>query len=129
MLATVFTLQAQTFPEDGATYRIINMVRDNAVLIENYLNNELNGGAESSLCNDVWRFTKSGEGWNIQNVLTERYVQIESSNSRLYRTDTTPAVFYVVENKSFTKECYNLVNEKGGRWGIHCETDNDVVPW
>jgi hypothetical protein len=38
-------------------------------------------------------------------------------------------VFYVVKNNSFTKECYNIVNEKGGRWGIHCETDNDVVPW
>ncbi len=129
MFATVFTLQAQTFPEEGATYRIINTIRDNAVLTENYFTNELNGSAESSLCNDLWRFIKSGEGWNLQNVLTERYVQIESSNSKLYRTGENPAVFYVVRNNSFTKECYNIVNEKGGRWGIHCESDNDIVPW
>ena len=129
MLAAVLPLQAQNFPEDGATYRIINTVRDNAVLMENYFTNELNGGAENSLCNDLWRFIKSGEGWNLQKVLTERYVQIESSNSKLYRTGETPAVFYVVKNSSFTSECYNIVNEKGGRWGIHCETDNDVVPW
>ena len=129
LLASVISLHAEEFPQDGKTYRIINTVRENAVLVENYLDNKLNGGSDNPFHNDVWRFTKSGEGWNIQNVLTERYIQIQTSNSSLYYTGTTPVVFYVVKNNSFTKECYNIVNEKGGRWGIHCETDNDVVPW
>ncbi len=129
LLASVIFVQAQEFPEDGATYRIINTIRENAVLVENYLDNKLNGGAENPLCNDIWRFTKSGEGWNIQNVLTERYIQIQTSNSSLYFTGETPVTFYVTRNNSFSSECYNIVNEKGGRWGIHCETDNDVVPW
>ena len=129
ILVSVIFVQAQEFPQDGATYRIINTVRNNAVLVENYLTNELNGGAENKLYNDLWKFTKSGDGWNIQNILTERYVQIQSSNSKLYRTDETPAVFYVVRNSSFSKECYNILNENGGNWGIHCENDNDVVPW
>ena len=129
VLVSVIFVQAQEFPQDGSVYRITNTVRNNAVLVENYLTNELNGGDENPLFNDLWKFTKSGEGWNIQNLLTERYVQIQTSNSKLYRTGETPAVFYVVRNNSFSKECYNIVNENGGRWGIHCEKDNDVVPW
>ena len=128
-LVSVLFVQAQEFPQDGSVYRITNAVRNNAVLVENYLTNELNGGAENPLYNDLWKFTKSGEGWNIQNLLTERYVQIQTSNSKLYRTGETPAVFYVVRNTTFSKEYYNIVNENGGRWGIHCETDNDIVPW
>ncbi|MBQ5663040.1 MAG: M60 family metallopeptidase, partial [Bacteroidaceae bacterium] len=129
VLVSVLFVQAQKFPQDGAVYRITNTVRNNAVLVENYLTNELNGGDENPLFNDLWKFTKSGEGWNIQNLLTERYIQIQTSNSKLYRTGETPAIFYVVKNNSFSKECYNIVNENGGRWGIHCEKDNDVVPW
>ena len=129
LLASAISVQAEEFPQNGQTYRITNMVRENAVLVENFLDNKLYGGADNPYHNDVWRFTKSGEGWNIQNVLTERYIQIQTSNSNLYYTGTNPAVFYVVKNNSFSKECYNIVNEKGGRWGIHCETDNDVVPW
>ena len=105
VLVSVLLVQAQDFPQDGSVYRITNTVRNNAVLVENYLTNELNGGDENPLFNDLWKFTKSGEGWNIQNLLTERYVQIQTSNSKLYRTGETPAVFYVVKNTSFSKEC------------------------
>ena len=41
LLASVTIVQAQEFPQDGATYRLINTVRDNAVLVEDYLTNKL----------------------------------------------------------------------------------------
>ena len=129
LLSSVVTVQAQWFPQDGGVYRITNTVRENAVLVENYITNKLKGGAESLDCNDLWLFKKSGEGWYIQNVLTERYIQIEESNSNLYRTGTTPNKFYVKRNNTFSIECYNIINKSDGNWGIHCESDFDIVPW
>ncbi len=126
---SVLFVQAEEFPEDGAIYRLTNTERNNAVLVESYLTNQLNGGGDNSLCNDLWKFTKSGEGWNIQNVLTGNYIQIQSSNSSIYYTGETPAVLYVTRNNSFTNECYNIVNEKNGKWGIHCRTDNFIVSY
>ncbi|MBQ5663672.1 MAG: hypothetical protein IIV19_04490, partial [Bacteroidaceae bacterium] len=58
LFASIVVMQAQEFPEDGAVYRLTNTVKDNAVLVEDYLTDKLVGGAKSSLCNDLWKFTK-----------------------------------------------------------------------
>ena len=129
----VLTVGAQNFPEDGAIYRISNTVRDNSVLVENYMTHQLKGGTKKEgEAAQLWLFKQNGEGWNIQNVFTGRYIKIETSNSKLYTTDTEDValdVFYVSRNNNYTTECYNIVNNKGGNYGIHCETDGDIVPW
>ena len=129
----VLTAGAQNFPEDGAIYRISNTVRDNSVLVENYMTHQLKGGTKKEgEAAQLWLFKQNGEGWNIQNVFTGRYIKIETSNSKLYTTDTEDValdVFYVSRNNNYTTECYNIVNNKGGNYGIHCETDGDIVPW
>ena len=129
LLASVMIVQAQEFPQDGATYRIINTVKDNAVLVEDYLTNELVGGGKSSLCNDLWRFTKSGEDWLMQNVLTDRYVQNEIGYNVIFRTDVTPATYKVTRNTKFSEECYNILNGSNNYYGIHCASGNKIVPW
>ena len=98
LFASVVVMHAQEFPEDGAVYRLTNTARDYAVLVEDYLTNNLVGGAKSSLCNDLWRFTKNGDSWNIQNVLTERYIQNETGFEVIYRTDVAPEKFIVKRN-------------------------------
>ena len=124
---------AQGFPEDGGIYRIINTVRDNSVLVENYMTHQLKGGTKvEGEAAQLWLFKQNGEGWTIQNIFTGRYIKKETSNSKLYVTDTEDGeigLFYVSKNKNYTEECYNIVNDKGGNYGIHCETDGDIVPW
>ena len=127
------TAGAQGFPEDGGIYRIANTIRDNSVLVENYMTHQLKGGTKKEgEAAQLWLFKQNGEGWNIQNVFTGRYIKIETSNSNLYTTDTEDAamdVFYVSRNNNYSTECYNFVHKKGGNYGIHCEADCDIVPW
>ena len=58
---------AQGFPEDGGIYRIINTVRDNSVLVENYMTHQLKGGTKvEGEAAQLWLFKQNGEGWNKQ---------------------------------------------------------------
>ncbi|MBR2607619.1 MAG: M60 family metallopeptidase [Bacteroidaceae bacterium] len=128
LFASVIFLQAQNFPEDGAIYRLTNTARNYAVLVEDYLTNNLVGGAENSLCNDLWKFTKSDEGWNIQNVLTERYIQNETGFEVIYRTNVTPEKFIVKRNSNFAEKFYNIININATN-GIHCASHDRIVPY
>jgi len=129
-LAVVFPLQAQNFPEDGAVYRLVNTFREDAILAEDYGLNELYCMAKKDGdCRQLWKFIKSGDGWNIQNIFTGRYVQNEEDNGSRFSTAEAPATLYVARNNGFTIECYNIVNTPGARWGIHCAGDYNVVPW
>ena len=129
LLAAVIVVHAEEFPVDGAVYRLTNTVKNNAVLIEDFLTNNLDGGAKSSMCNDLWRFTKNGDGWSMQNVLTDRYVQNEIGYNVLFRTDVVPAQFVVSQNTKFSPACYNILNGTNKYYGIHCASGNKIVPW
>ena len=130
MLAAVLPLQAQTFPEEGAVYRLVNTYRENAMLAEDYgLNELLCMAKKDGDYRQLWKFTMSGDGWNIQNIFTGRYVQNEEDNSKRFVTAVEPAILYVSRNTGFDIECYNIVNTSGARWGVHCAGDYNVVPW
>ncbi len=130
MLVSVISAKAQNFPEDGATYRLLNTFRTGVILTEDYGLNTL--FCKSPVENDysqLWRFTKDGDGWNIQNIFTGRYMQNETDNGSYFSTAVEPAVLYVSQNKGFSIECYNIVNTLGATWGVHCAGDYNVVPW
>ena len=129
LFASVITMQAQEFPVDGAVYRLTNTVRDNAVLVEDYLTDKLVGGAKTSLCNDLWKFTKCEGGWNIQNVLTERYIKNETGFEVLFVTDTTPGVFNVKRNENFSEKYYVIMNGTNESKCIHCASGSRIVPY
>ena len=85
----VLTVGAQNFPEDGAIYRISNTVRDNSVLVENYMTHQLKGGTKKEgEAAQLWLFKQNGEGWNIQNVFTGQYVQHQNATYALFTTAT-----------------------------------------
>ena len=105
LLASVVTAQAQNFPEDGATYRLLNTFRTGVILTEDYGQSFL--FCKSPVENDysqLWRFTKDGDGWNIQNIFTGRYIQNETDNSKYFSTAKEPAVLYVSRNNGFSIE-------------------------
>ena len=69
----VLTLGAQNFPEDGATYRLLNTFRTGVILTEDYGQSFL--FCKSPVENDysqLWRFTKDGDGWNRPGEETPR---------------------------------------------------------
>ena len=130
MLATGMPLQAQIFPEDGVVYRLVNTFRENAILSEDYGANTLHCKAKKDGdYSQLWMFVKSGEGWNIQNIFTGKYVQNETEISKKFATGNSPAIFHVSRNSGFDTECYNFVNKSGGTTGIHCAGDYNVVLW
>ncbi len=130
LFAAVLSLHAQVIPEENAVYRLVNAGRTNAVMTEDITAHNIyctDKGDDDSY-NQLWQFKKSGEGWNIQNVNTGYYVQHQSTVYALFTTDTVAKVLYVSENSTIADK-YNIVNSKGGNFGMHCDAAYDVVPW
>ena len=130
MFAALLSMQAQVIPEENGVYRLVNAGRTNAVMTEDITAHNIyctDKGADDSY-NQLWQFKKSGDGWNIQNVYTGYYVQNQSTVYALFTTATTAKVFYVSENSTISGK-YNIVNSKGGNFGMHCDAAYDVVPW
>ena len=130
LFAAVLSLHAQIIPEENAVYRLVNAGRTNAVMTEDITAHNIyctdKGGDESY--NQFWQFKKNGEAWNIQNVNTGYYVQNQSTVYALFTTATAAKNFYISENSKVSGK-YNIVNTKGGNFGMHCDAAYDVVPW
>ena len=130
MFAALLSMQAQVIPEENGVYRLVNAGRTNAVMTEDITAHNIyctDKGADDSY-NQLWQFKKSGDGWNIQNVYTGYYVQNQSTVYALFTTATTAKLLYVSENSKAAGK-YNIVNTKGGNFGLHCDAAYDVVPW
>ena len=130
MFAALLSMQAQVIPEENGVYRLVNAGRTNAVMTEDITAHNIyctDRGADDSY-NQLWQFKKSGDGWNIQNVYTGYYVQNQSTVYALFTTATTANLLYVSENSKAAGK-YNIVNTKGGNFGLHCDAAYDVVPW
>ncbi len=129
MLVTVFPIQAQEFPQDGAVYRMVNTYRENAMLAEDYGFNELFCMAKKDGdCRQLWKFIKSSDGWYIQNIFTGRYIQHETEIGKRFTTGENPELFYVSRNNGFDTECYNIVGASSSS-SLHCAGDYTVVLW
>ena len=130
LFAAVLSLRAQVIPEENAVYRLVNAGRTNAVMTEDITAHNIycTDKGDDSNYNQLWQFKKSGEGWNIQNVYTGYYVQNQSTVYALFTTAKTAKVFYVSQNSTIAGK-YNIVNSKGGNFGMHCDAAYDVVPW
>lgn len=117
-------------PVDGGVYKIINSGRNSAVLTEDF-------GAHNVYCTSdgdniefvqFWKFTRNGNGWNIKNVYTGRYVKGQTSLYTPYTTTSEIQTLYVLENATITQH-YNIMNQSNGGYGLHCDVSYLVVPW
>ena len=130
IVATLFSLHAQSIPTDSAIYRLVNAGRENAVMTEDISVHNIycTSKGDDKSYNQLWMFHKNGTGWSIQNVFTGQYVQNQSTTYALFTTAATTNTLYVSENSTIPGK-YNIVNTSGGNWGMHCDAAYDVVPW
>ncbi|MBP5772182.1 MAG: M60 family metallopeptidase [Bacteroidaceae bacterium] len=79
----------------------------------------------------VWKLTKNGTGYSIQNLVTERYVQVQSATSTVYVTGTTATPFYFTRSVSDGNYRWTIANGSNDAWGLHTSESQgyNVVRW
>ena len=113
--------------KDGAYYRIISDSYD--VCITESTNQLKCIPANDSNYSQYWQLRKSGNGWRLRNVYSENYIQIQSNQSNIYRTSTSPATFYISDAGDTWKNTWFIANSNGGSACLHCDASRNVVMW
>ncbi len=77
--------------EDGAYYRLVS-----------YYDLVATGGSDISTKNSdpanfyqYWQLKKSGTGWTIQDVVSQKYIQHQTTTSAIYREGSTKVIFNI----------------------------------
>ncbi len=80
-----------------------------------------------------WKFEKSGTGWTIKNVFSDRYVQTQGTTSAQYRTGVNASVFYIRSTGDEWEHTFYITNTytTGHAAGMHTASTQgyDVVNW
>ncbi len=87
---------------------------------------------EDSNLAQCWQLIKSGDEWQIKNVLTECYVQKQSTTYSSYYTSSKPVSFYIDSTGEALKHAWFIHNNADGSDGdkvLHCDSGYKVVPW
>ena len=114
---------------DGKYYRLISTTYNRYMT-------ESNGDVVSIALNadnysQYWKMVKSGNGWSIQNVVSEKYIQIQNSTSNTYRTGTTKATLYPRRIDDKWEFKWVISNTNNGSVGLHTASTQgyNVVLW
>ncbi len=113
--------------KENTYYRIIN---------ENYSQYLSDAGGymncrdlDEQLYTQYWTVQKSGDGWNIQNVLTDNYIQPQTKTSNSFPTSSNVATMYITNIGDEWKNAWYITNSKGAASGMHCDASKNVVLW
>ena len=117
-------------PVAGAYYRIKNIYYNN-YMYENSSSNKLSDEAidENKLA-QYWTLVASGNGYLLQNLLTQRYITPQRGvRSVQYGTQTTKPsnVFTLTRTSDETLYAYSIDDNNG--IGLHCDGQSNVVGW
>lgn len=111
----------------GKYYRILNT---------NYgmYATETDGAIRSINKNDAnyaqyWKIVKNGTGYTIQNVLTQKYIQPQTTTSWEYETATSSATLYPARTSDKWLYMWTIANTSGGGNGMHTNSGKSVVMW
>ncbi len=114
---------------DGAYYRLVSTTYNRYMT-------EVNGELQSIALNEdnfsqYWQLVKSGTGWAIQNVVSQKYVQIQSATSNTYKTGTTKATLFPRRTSDKWEYKWVIANSNGGSVGLHTANSQgyNVVNW
>ena len=77
--------------KDGAYYRIISYY-DLVITAGNSLSTK---NVDADNYNQYWQLHKSGSGWNIQSVVSEKYIQNQTATSTPYTLGTSKVAFNI----------------------------------
>ena len=112
--------------EDGAYYRIVS-----------YYDLDVTGGSDLTAknrdltnLNQCWQLHQSGSGWLIQNVVSQKYVQNQTTTSAPFREGNTKVVFNIkpVDDEWDYKWTINYGNNSAGFHDASSQGHN-VVLW
>ena len=131
LLMLVSSLSAQDFVtqlKDGSYYRI------SSPTYSLYMT-EVDGKQLKSIALDetnllqCWKMVKKGSGYAIQNAVTERYVQSQTTTSGIYLTGATAYTLYPALVSGTTT--WTIANSSGDSWGLHTASSQsyNVVRW
>ncbi len=84
---------------------------------------------DESLYTQYWTLKKSGDGWNIQNVLTDNYIHPQNATSNSFPTNSSVATMYIRNIGDEWKNAWYITNTKGAANGMHCDASKNVVLW
>lgn len=114
---------------DGSYYRLISTNY-------NRYATEVSGNVQSIALNadnfsQYWKMVKSGSGWAIQNVVSQKYIQIQGSTSNPYQTGSSKATLYPRRTNDKWEYKWVIANSNGGNVGMHTASSQsyNVVNW
>lgn len=76
-----------------------------------------------------WKAVKNGNGYCLQNVLTQAYIQPQNSMSQIYRTATNAATLYPKRADDKWTYTWSIANTQNGAYGMHTDAAKNVVRW
>ncbi len=87
--------------------------------------------APSTDFSDLWLIrAKADNIYSLQNMKTGRYLQVQDKTYSTYRTDISPADFYIYRHTYAGTDAYwDIANKKENNWGCHADGQWKVVPW
>ncbi|MCD8266334.1 MAG: M60 family metallopeptidase [Prevotellaceae bacterium] len=113
---------------DGSYYRIISYAYGSCMT-------ESDSKVVCTTINDVnyrqyWKLSQSGQGWSIQNVMTDNYIGLQSKTYAAYPTQTEAQTLYPRLTGDEWNPTWFIANQNNGTNPIlHCQSDATVVPW
>lgn len=76
-----------------------------------------------------WQLKKRGSGYAFQNVMTERYIQVQGSTSNIYKTGNNQATLYPRRTSDEWNYKWYITNADGAAAGCHTDANHNVVMW
>ncbi|MBQ8968661.1 MAG: M60 family metallopeptidase [Bacteroidaceae bacterium] len=114
---------------DGKYYRLIS------TNYNRYMT-EVDGNLQSIALNkdnysQYWKLVKSGTGWAIQNVVSQKYVQAQGTTSAVYKTGTSKVTLYPRRTDDKWEYKWVIPNANNGQMGLHTASSQayNVVLW
>lgn len=123
------TAQNYVAPDDAGVYRIINL-KYNLAMAQDFTG----GGmicdeiGDDNAYTQLWQLTKKGTGWTFRNVYTGDYIKGAGAFYNQVMTTATATTYYLKEN-SLKANSYNMWHNTSQSYSLHCDNDNNIVPW
>ncbi len=112
---------------DGAYYRIINKSYDKHMTESSGYVKCLT--EDDSNIAQVWQVSASGNGYTIKNLVSDNYIQKQTTTYQMFYTSSTPTVLYITDSGTEMENSWYITNSQGGSQGMHCDASYNVVPW
>jgi len=114
---------------DGKYYRIVCTAYSRYMTEEDGYVHSINYNADNYY--QYWKLIKNANGWAFQNVVSEKYIQLQGTTSATYKTGTSKATLYPRRTTDKWVNEWLIPNTNGGTSGLHTASGQGyaVVLW